>query len=130
MQAERSLEGQAAEMDFAALLEASFQEDTLERGDITVGTVLAVDSQGLIVGVGSHRDGFVSRKDIERLGVRVENLDRHFGQAAKDVAEIRISAEKAGRRAKRLDNFDFEEIAPAEAVPPVSATDPAILFPR
>ena len=69
-------------------------------------------------------------KDIDRLGVRVENLDRHFGQAAKDVAEIRISAEKAGRRAKRLDNFDFEEIAPAEAAPPVSATDPAILVPR
>ncbi|WP_333827134.1 DNA recombination protein RmuC [Pararhodobacter sp.] len=53
-------------------------------------------------------------KDIERLGVRVENLDRHFGQAAKDVAEIRISADKAGRRARRLDNFDFEEIAPAD----------------
>ena len=35
-------------------------------------------------------------KDIERLGVRVENLDRHFGQAAKDVAEIRSSADKAG----------------------------------
>lgn len=51
-------------------------------------------------------------KDIERLGVRVENLDRHFAQAAKDVSEIRISADKAGRRARRLDNFDFEELAP------------------
>jgi len=47
--------------------------------------------------------------DIERLVGRVENLDRHFGQAARDVAEIRISAEKAGRRAQRLDRFDFEE---------------------
>jgi DNA recombination protein RmuC len=50
-------------------------------------------------------------KDIDRLGQRVENLDRHFAQASKDVAEIRISADKAGRRAKRLDNFDFEELA-------------------
>lgn len=50
--------------------------------------------------------------DVERLGTRVENLDRHFGQAAKDVAEIRISSDKAGRRARRLDNFDFEELAP------------------
>lgn len=50
--------------------------------------------------------------DVDRLGVRVENLDKHFGQAAKDVAEIKISASKAGRRARRLDNFDFEEIAP------------------
>ena len=52
-------------------------------------------------------------RDVERLGDRVGNLDRHFGQAAKDIAEIKISAEKAGRRAQRLDNFDFEEI-PAE----------------
>ncbi len=51
-------------------------------------------------------------QDVERLGSRVENLDRHFGQAAKDIAEIRISSEKAGRRARRLDNFDFEELAP------------------
>ncbi|MDP2578839.1 DNA recombination protein RmuC [Shimia thalassica] len=50
--------------------------------------------------------------DMERLGTRVENLDRHFGQAAKDISEIKISSEKAGRRARRLDNFDFEELAP------------------
>lgn len=55
-------------------------------------------------------------KDVDRLGDRVGNLDRHFGQAAKDLSEIRISADKAGRRAKRLDNFDFEELAP-DAVP-------------
>ena len=57
--------------------------------------------------------------DVERLGARVENLDRHFTLAVKDVAEIRISADKAGRRARRLDNFDFEELAPE--------TDPAIV---
>ena len=50
--------------------------------------------------------------DVERLGTRVENLDRHFNQAAKDISEIKISADKAGRRARRLDNFDFEELAP------------------
>ena len=49
--------------------------------------------------------------DVERLGLRVENLDRHFGQAAKDISEIKISSEKAGKRARRLDNFDFEELA-------------------
>ena len=51
--------------------------------------------------------------DVDRLGNRVENLDRHFHQAAKDVEEIRISAEKAGRRARRLDAFDFEDLDPA-----------------
>ncbi|HBZ43407.1 MAG TPA: DNA recombination protein RmuC [Maritimibacter sp.] len=50
--------------------------------------------------------------DVNRLGDRVENLDRHFHQASKDIADIKISAEKAGRRAQRLDNFDFEELAP------------------
>ncbi len=49
-------------------------------------------------------------QDVDRLGTRVENLDRHFSQAAKDISEIKISADKAGRRARRLDAFDFEEI--------------------
>jgi DNA recombination protein RmuC len=49
-------------------------------------------------------------QDVDRLGTRVENLDRHFAQAAKDITEIKISADRAGKRARRLDNFDFEEI--------------------
>jgi DNA recombination protein RmuC len=49
-------------------------------------------------------------RDVERLGERVGNLDRHFGQAAKDIQDIRISADKAGKRARRLDNFDFADI--------------------
>lgn len=58
--------------------------------------------------------------DIDRLGARVENLDRHFGQAARDVAEIRISADRVGRRAKRMDDFDFEEkAAGAEGIVPL-----------
>ncbi|WP_417268301.1 DNA recombination protein RmuC [Celeribacter baekdonensis] len=58
--------------------------------------------------------------DVERLGQRVGNLDRHFGQASKDLEEIKISAEKAGKRANRLDNFDFEELAPDADVVSVS----------
>ncbi|GGO55698.1 DNA recombination protein RmuC [Roseovarius pacificus] len=57
--------------------------------------------------------------DVDRLGTRVENLDRHFNQAAKDISDIKISADKAGKRARRLDNFDFEELAPD--------SDPAIV---
>lgn len=48
--------------------------------------------------------------DVERLGTRVGNLDRHFVQASKDIEDIKISADKAGKRANRLDNFDFEEL--------------------
>jgi DNA recombination protein RmuC len=49
--------------------------------------------------------------DVERLVTRVGNLDRHFGQARKDVDEIMVSSEKAAKRAGRLHNFDFEELA-------------------
>ncbi|GAB1360953.1 DNA recombination protein RmuC [Rhodobacter sp.] len=55
--------------------------------------------------------------DVDRLGTRVENLDRHFGQAAKDIEEIKISSDKASKRARRLDNFDFEELAPEAPTP-------------
>ena len=55
--------------------------------------------------------------DVERLGQRVENLDRHFGMAARDIADIRISADRAGRRARRLDNFDFEDLSPDPVLP-------------
>ena len=48
-------------------------------------------------------------KDMERLGSRVENLDRHFNQASKDIEEIKISAEKSGTRARRLESFEFDE---------------------
>jgi len=49
-------------------------------------------------------------KDVDRLGTRVENLDKHFNQAGKDIEEIKISATKAGTRARRLDAFDFDEL--------------------
>ena len=61
--------------------------------------------------------------DVERLGVRVESLDRHFGQAAKDIEDIKISSDKAGKRARRLDNFDFEELAPDNPVKVIGAAE-------
>jgi small subunit ribosomal protein S1 len=64
----------ADSMDFAALLEASFSGEGLQRGDIVTGAVLSVDSQGLIIDVGWKRDGIVSRRDIERLGMNPEDF--------------------------------------------------------
>jgi DNA recombination protein RmuC len=48
--------------------------------------------------------------DLDRLVGRVDNLDRHFGMAARDIEEIRLSADKAGKRARRLDRVDFEDL--------------------
>lgn len=58
--------------------------------------------------------------DVNRLETRVGNLDRHFGQAAKDIEEIKISATKAGNRALKLDSFDFDSVEsdPPTALPP------------
>lgn len=67
MQLQNSLDTVSDDMDFAALLEASFAEKEPERGDIVVGTVMAVDHQGLIVDVGLGRDGLVPRRDLERM---------------------------------------------------------------
>lgn len=51
-------------------------------------------------------------KDAERLAARVASLDRHFGQAQKDIEEIKISADRTQSRARRLEAIDFAEIAP------------------
>jgi DNA recombination protein RmuC len=60
-------------------------------------------------------------RDVERLAARVGNLDRHFGQAARDLEEIRISAERAGKRARRLEAIDIAPDDDAEAGAPVAA---------
>lgn len=80
----------ADEFDFAAMLEDSFGDDQLERGDIVTGTILSVDNQGLIVGVGSMRDGFVARRDLERLGQ--QPTDYQVGGEI-DVAIMRMEDE-------------------------------------
>ncbi len=74
MQLEDTLMFEDSAMDFAALLEASFAEEVPERGDIVTGTIVAIDEQGLIVGIeGMKRDGVVHRKDLERMNSDIDN---------------------------------------------------------
>ncbi len=74
MQLEDVLITEDNELDFAALLEASFAEEVPERGDIVTGTIVAIDEQGLIVGIeGMKRDGIVQRKDLERMNVDIDS---------------------------------------------------------
>jgi small subunit ribosomal protein S1 len=64
-----------AEFDFAALLEASFAEEVPERGDIVTGTIVSVDTQGLIISIdGMKRDGMVQRRDLERMNQQPSNF--------------------------------------------------------
>ncbi|MDF1855685.1 DNA recombination protein RmuC [Pseudooceanicola sp.] len=53
-------------------------------------------------------------RDVELVSERVGKLQTHFGQARADLDGIGTAAERAGKRAARLDNFDFEELAPEE----------------
>lgn len=53
-------------------------------------------------------------RDVELVVERVGKLDTHFRQAQKDVHEISTAAERAGKRATRLDNFDFEDLSEVE----------------
>jgi len=56
-------------------------------------------------------------RDVEIVVERVGKLDTHFRQAREDLDGITTAAERAGKRAERLDNFDFEELAPEDAAP-------------
>ena len=58
-------------------------------------------------------------RDVELVVERVDKLNTHFGQARKDLDGISTAAERAGKRAARLDNFDFEEIEKDETLPPL-----------
>jgi len=90
MQLESTLNPASGEMDFAALLEASFAEEQAERGDLVSGTILAVDNYGLIIDIGLKRDGIVPRKDLERMGT--ESSAFHVGDEI-DVMIVRMEDE-------------------------------------
>ena len=59
-------------------------------------------------------------RDVEIVVERVGKLDNHFRQAREDIDGITTAAERAGKRAERLDNFDFEELAPEPEVAPAA----------
>jgi DNA recombination protein RmuC len=56
--------------------------------------------------------------DVERLKDRVENLDRHFGQANKDVEQIVTSADKILSRGEKIQAVDFDGAAPGADILP------------
>ena len=56
-------------------------------------------------------------RDVELVVERVEKLNTHFNQARGDLEGLHTAAERAGKRAARLDNFDFEELSPDKLEP-------------
>jgi DNA recombination protein RmuC len=66
--------------------------------------------------------------DIGRLDERVGKLQRHFEQAGEDVRQIRISTEKVGKRAERIEELQVGEAGAAEG--PLEDAGPALQRPR
>ena len=54
--------------------------------------------------------------DVDRLDDRVGKLDRHFGQAAEDIRQIRISTDKVTKRGERIKEVEVSDGDPAPAV--------------
>ena len=48
-------------------------------------------------------------RDVELVVERVGKLNTHFGQARRDIEDITTAAERAGKRATRIDAFEFDE---------------------
>ncbi len=63
-------------------------------------------------------------RDVEIITEKAGKLEIHLRQAGDDVAGVLTAATRAGKRADRLDNFDFEEITPTPD------SDPLPLAPR
>jgi DNA recombination protein RmuC len=51
--------------------------------------------------------------DVSRLDERVAKLQRHFEQATEDVRQIRISTEKVGKRAERIEELQVGDVGGA-----------------
>jgi DNA recombination protein RmuC len=54
-------------------------------------------------------------RDVEIVVERVQKLDSHFTQARQDIDGIMTAAERAGKRAGRLEGFEFDEVETDEA---------------
>ena len=56
-------------------------------------------------------------RDVELIVERANKLETHFDQARRDVEGLTTAAERAGKRAERLDAFDFDGQADAPERP-------------
>lgn len=55
-------------------------------------------------------------EDVLRLGKRVDNLDKHFALASRDIHEIKTSTGKITSRGRRIQDYDVDEKSPAETL--------------
>ncbi|MDG1118504.1 MAG: DNA recombination protein RmuC [Flavimaricola sp.] len=62
-------------------------------------------------------------RDLELVVERVDKLNTHFSQARGDLEGISVAAERAGKRAARLDSFDFgDQVEGAPEIVPIAGS--------
>ncbi len=61
-------------------------------------------------------------EDVQRLRDRVENLDKHFGQANSDIKQIVISTDKILSRGEKIQAVEFNDDAPTAEIIPAPMT--------
>ncbi|MEZ5666167.1 MAG: DNA recombination protein RmuC [Alphaproteobacteria bacterium] len=62
--------------------------------------------------------------DVGRIDNRVGSLERHFDQAQKDVAQLRVSADKVARRGEKLRDLEFDGSEGADSDGPLASVTP------
>ena len=63
-------------------------------------------------------------RDVEIIGEKAGKLEVHLRQAGEDVSGVLTASTRASKRADRLDNFDFVELAPDQETPVVAIIQP------
>jgi DNA recombination protein RmuC len=63
--------------------------------------------------------------DVVRLDERVAKLQRHFEQATEDVRQIRITTEKVGKRAERIEELQVGDVGGAYRLAEAEVSDEA-----
>jgi DNA recombination protein RmuC len=62
-------------------------------------------------------------QDVGRLDQRVENLEKHFSLAEKDLREIRTSAEKVARRGERITEIELADDDGPDRIAPIQEAE-------
>jgi DNA recombination protein RmuC len=55
-------------------------------------------------------------KDVERLMERTHKLESHFGQAERDIKDIKISAGKIASRGAKIEDLELDDDGPAPSL--------------
>ena len=98
----QSRELNPSQEEFAALLEQSFTENTLEEGSVVKGTVVAIEKDLAVIDVGLKTEGRIPLKEFGMSGSEPkiavgDNVEVYLERVENALGEAMLSREKARR---------------------------------